>query len=472
MTQDIRTWSDPADIVAPIVDSYQLLYDEETQPYDASAAPKAMMQAWARVMATFRWPAVDLATSIWHCMYYRGISLKRGIGNAGSVPSYLTTANTPTAGSSSVTVRNSQGTATTNDVRIIPAGSYFQVWGATTAINQEPDPTIYRTTADAFCGNASKHSGLTDVAALYHDQDKYIYFTRTSPTNSICRMNWDGSGITTIKTLSAVPRGICVDTTAGKIYWLEDTPALKSCDLDGANTATVLVLNASSQPRGMDINGGYLYWCDTWSNTVNRCTTAGAGFTNLISSGLSDPYGIKINAKVGYNKIYISDPGDGKIKYANLDGTGLTDGSTGHGSLLGGLDIDTSRAGAGVMYFVVGDEVYYWYISYFSPVVIYSSPDNVNQTDVCVDRTRSCLAVSCNGDDYIRIVSGEGDGQANLKFEPVSTARWAELGSGAGRLYFFVPTQITASKPNATEMREIVMEAEYETAHEIVWSTT
>lgn len=456
MTDEIRTWSDPADIPAPIVDSYQVLAESEID------SGNVFSYVWSRVMATFRWPAVDFATAAWHCLRYRGQLLKAGITNTNSP--YIETDNIPTVGANSVTIDCPQAQET---VRVIPAGAYFQVWGDTTDLQQEPDPTIYKTTADAFCGFPAEIN-VDDVAACCHDQADTVYFTCTSPTNALYKMNWDGSGLMLIKTLTAVPRGIAIDTENEKLYWLEDTPALKSCDLDGSNTATVLVLNASSQPRGMDYFNGYLYWADTWSNTVNRCTTAGAGFTNLIS-GLSDPFGVRINTKTAYQKIYISDPGDGKIKYANLDGTGLTDGSTGHGALLGGLDIDTSRAGAGVMYFVVGDELYYWYISYFSPVVVYSSPDNVNQTDVCVDRNRSVCVTTCNGDGYLRVIGGEGANKANLKFTPVSTQRWHDLGAAA-RLYFFVPQQCTAGKPTPTETREITMEMEYATAKEVIWT--
>lgn len=456
MTQEIRTWSDPSNIPAPIVDSYQVLYEEEL---DESNIFK---RVWSRVMATFRWPAVDYATGLWHCQRYRGQLVKAGITNTNSPA--IEPSNAPSAGDTSVTITCPQAQET---VRIIPAGSYFQVWGDSTDLQQEPDNTIYRTSEDASCGAPIQYN-VDDVAACCHDQADTIYFTATSPTNAIYKMNWDGTGLMLIKTLTAVPRGIAVDTTNSKLYWLEDTPALKSCDLDGSNTATVLVLNASSQPRGMDYFFGNLYWADTWSNTINRCTTAGAGFVNLIS-GLSDPFGVRINPKNGYQKIYISDPGDGKIKYANLDGTGLTDGSTGHGMTLGGLDIDTSRAGAGVMSFVVGDELYYWYISYFSPAVVYTSPDSVNQTDVCVDRNRSICTMTCNGDGYVRVMSTEGANIANLKFLPAVSQRWDDLG-GYARLYFFVPQQCTTSKPNASEMREITMELEYKTTQEVIWT--
>jgi len=85
-----------------------------------------------------------------------------------------------------------------------------------------------------------------------------------------------------------------------------------------AKILTVLVLVLILATSAMGNAQGKMYWTDTGTDKIQRANLDGSGVEDLVTSGLSAPYGIALDAAGG--KMYWTDGATNKIQRANLEG--------------------------------------------------------------------------------------------------------------------------------------------------------
>jgi len=144
--------------------------------------------------------------------------------------------------------------------------------------------------------------------------------------------------------------GLGVDHWGGKLYWFE-SQAIRRSNLDGSSPETVVTHTFFGSPTDMmiDLNNSRLYWLwnaeDTTGAKMQRSFLNGSGVQDVTPSGLNIPWGTALYSGLG--KIYLTDelqvPHRLVIRRANLNGTGLVtlvdDGSQGQALL--GIAVDT-----------------------------------------------------------------------------------------------------------------------------------
>jgi sugar lactone lactonase YvrE len=131
-----------------------------------------------------------------------------------------------------------------------------------------------------------------------------------------------------------------------KIYWADmGTAKIQRADLDGTNVED-LVSSGLSSPAGiaLDASAGKMYWTDAVTDKIQRANLDGSGVEDLVSSGLEMAYGIALDVPAG--KMYWTDWGLGTIRRADLDGSDTEVLITGL-QTLDGITVDVS---AGKMY--------------------------------------------------------------------------------------------------------------------------
>ncbi len=119
-----------------------------------------------------------------------------------------------------------------------------------------------------------------------------------------------------------------VSSTGGstpKMYWPDSvTDKIQRANLDGSNVED-LVTTGLSDPDGiaMDAAGGKIYWTDTLTDKIQRANLDGSNIEDLITEGLGDPNIIALDISGG--KMYWTDWIMNKIQRANLDGSNIED---------------------------------------------------------------------------------------------------------------------------------------------------
>ena len=198
-----------------------------------------------------------------------------------------------------------------------------------------------------------------------------VYWTEKTgeSAGTINSANLNGSGVTELTSILAVPMGIAVDTAGSKLYWTNSRGRIQSANLDGSRitnelqdlpspmdialgngnvywtqgNGSVRVVNLTGQkivrdistgsdtPGSLVIGGGKVYWTEKTgdsSGTVNSANLNGTGATQLASI-LAVPMGIAVDG--ARSKLYWSNS-RGRIQSADLDGSGITNVVSGLGS--------------------------------------------------------------------------------------------------------------------------------------------
>ena len=173
----------------------------------------------------------------------------------------------------------------------------------------------------------------------------------------------EGSNVTDLVTGLDEPKGIAVDVSGGKIYWVSSewnttTSAwvggkIQSADLDGSNIQDLVTGLDDPQGIALDIAGGKMYW--TSQRGMNRATNTftgkiqcadldGSNIQDLVT-GLEPPRG-GIALDVARGKMYWTDWS--KIQCADLDGSNVRTLVPDLYNLSGGIAVD-----------VVGGKIYW-----------------------------------------------------------------------------------------------------------------
>lgn len=172
-----------------------------------------------------------------------------------------------------------------------------------------------------FTSVFSSHAGL-------------VYYTdivsQSGTAGVLRRVNADGSGMTNLVTGLKHPRGMALDVSGGKMYWIENgLSAIRRANLDGTGVETVLSTGDASGAVAIDPSGGKLYWTTAFGPTlanprICRANLNGSGQENIVTNGLVLPVGVALDTLHG--KVYWTDlegnyNGTGSIKRSNLDGS-------------------------------------------------------------------------------------------------------------------------------------------------------
>ena len=198
-----------------------------------------------------------------------------------------------------------------------------------------------------------------------------VYWTEKTGESggTINSANLNGSDVTELTSIKAVPMGIAVDTAGSKLYWTNSRGRIQSADLDGSGITNVMqnlpspmdlalaggnaywtqgngsvrfvnlrgqkvvrnVSTGTDTPGSLVIGGGKVYWTEMTGEsggTVNSANLNGTGATQLASI-LAAPMGIAVDGS--RSKLYWTNA-RGRIQSANLDGSGIKNVVSGLGS--------------------------------------------------------------------------------------------------------------------------------------------
>ena len=154
-----------------------------------------------------------------------------------------------------------------------------------------------------------------------------VYWTAQTGTSSgtINSANLDGSGVTELKSIMAVPMGIAVDTDARKLYWTNSRGRIQSANLNGSSLTNVL--QNLQGIKDIAVARGLVYWTQFDGSTGQgrlgiMNPNAGQNGTRYISTGSDSPMSLTING----NKVYWTEQtgvSSGTINSANLNGSGV-----------------------------------------------------------------------------------------------------------------------------------------------------
>ncbi len=168
---------------------------------------------------------------------------------------------------------------------------------------------------------------FTPVDIVLDTTSGKMYWTEASPADfMIGRANLDGTDVGYMIEGLISPSGIALDTDGGKIYWTDiGSGKIQRANLDG-NLIEDLVVDGVITPMdlALDVGGGKLYWTEASPADfmISRANLDGTNVEGLVT-GLSNPSGIALDLSNG--KIYWADRSASKIQRANLDGSQVED---------------------------------------------------------------------------------------------------------------------------------------------------
>ena len=146
-----------------------------------------------------------------------------------------------------------------------------------------------------------------------------IYWTATTgaSSGSINSANLDGTDMTTLTSILAVPMGIAVDTAGSKLYWTNARGRIQSANLNGSGIKNVL--QNLSDPTDIVVSNGFIYWTEG-GNSIRRVNMSGQKIARDVAANLDTVGGLA----VGGGKVYWTEQTSasaGTVNGANLNGT-------------------------------------------------------------------------------------------------------------------------------------------------------
>ena len=147
-----------------------------------------------------------------------------------------------------------------------------------------------------------------------------VYWTEKTggSAGTINSANLDGTGVTELKSILAVPIGIAVDTENSKLYWTNSRGRIQSANLDGSGIQNVL--QDLPSPVDLSLSGGNAYWTQG-NGSVRFVNLTGQKQIRNISTGAQSAGSLTIAGE----KVYWTEKtgeSAGTVNSANLDGTG------------------------------------------------------------------------------------------------------------------------------------------------------
>ena len=162
-------------------------------------------------------------------------------------------------------------------------------------------------------------SGLQNVTGFaVHTTAGRIYWTEQTRRNvgMVKSARLDGSNVKTLALLQSVPSDIVVDTTRKKLYWANSRGRIQEANLNGKRIRT-LIRNLNSPGNiALDVAEGKLYWTEQ-SRHIGRANLNGSHVENIVSD-----LGRLGDITVFGSKLYWTEQTNakrGKIRCADLD---------------------------------------------------------------------------------------------------------------------------------------------------------
>jgi len=169
-------------------------------------------------------------------------------------------------------------------------------------------------------------SGATGFAL--DPYSKMIYWVEHGTPGFIKRANMDGTGTETLRNDITPSRDFALDLSNNHMYWIETNCCIRRANLDGTGVTTIV--NPFNAARGMalDVSNNHVYWVDGNASTIERNDLDGVNKNRItliddsaLHAGNAGGQGIALD--VPNNKMYwVEQSAGGKIRRANLDGTG------------------------------------------------------------------------------------------------------------------------------------------------------
>ena len=169
-----------------------------------------------------------------------------------------------------------------------------------------------------------------------------VYWTEKTSESSgtINSANLDGSDVTELVSVRSVPMGIAVDTAGRKLYWTASSGKIKRANLNGSGSENV-VPGGLDTPMDLALADGNVYWTQG-NGSVRFASLTGQIRSRPISTGSDTPGSLAI----GGGKVYWTEKtaaSAGTINSANLDGTDVME-LTSIRSVPMGIAVDTARS--------------------------------------------------------------------------------------------------------------------------------
>ena len=169
-----------------------------------------------------------------------------------------------------------------------------------------------------------------------------VYWTEMTgeSAGTINSANLNGSDVTELASIQAVPMGIAVDAAGSKLYWTNSRGRIQSADLDGSGITNVIPGGLES-PMDLALAGSNLYWTQG-NGSVRVVNLRGQQVVRNVSTGTDTPGSVVI----GGSKVYwteMTGDGSGTINSANLSGTDVTE-LTSIQAVPMGIAVDGSRS--------------------------------------------------------------------------------------------------------------------------------
>ena len=148
-----------------------------------------------------------------------------------------------------------------------------------------------------------------------------VYWAAENPSGSggtINSANLDGTGVTELASIFAVPMGIAVDTAGSKLYWTNSSGRIQSANLNGSSIKNV-ISSGLENPTDIVVSNGFIYWTEN-SNSIRRVNITGQKVPRDVATNLDTVGGIA----VGGGKVYwteMTSESAGTVNGANLNGT-------------------------------------------------------------------------------------------------------------------------------------------------------
>ncbi|MDE0424654.1 MAG: Ig-like domain-containing protein [Candidatus Poribacteria bacterium] len=182
------------------------------------------------------------------------------------------------------------------------------------------DGTLYRLVDDAIESLAPNVTGITNIAVDAANNVLYLSVQTGENRGEIRRANLNGGNVRTLKTLTAVPRGITVDSTGDTLYWANSRGRIQSMPTAGSTKLTNVLENLRNPT--IVVSNGHLYWTESIGRIRRISLTDAQQTIQNIATGLGEPLGLSI-AKGKVYWIERDADGSGSLNRSNLDGSNV-----------------------------------------------------------------------------------------------------------------------------------------------------
>jgi hypothetical protein len=170
--------------------------------------------------------------------------------------------------------------------------------------------------------------GLDQPAPIASDA-MYVYYAVVG-SNSIWRMNKDGSGLLEVANGDFVLGPSAVATDGTSFYFTDDISSSSNvydCPVAGCGTSNDTAFATANFPLGITVAGGTVYWTSGGTGVSGGAVTSrasndmGATIVLFTATDNSSPMSVAVDG----NDVYFTDNENGSFRRVQADGNGLVD---------------------------------------------------------------------------------------------------------------------------------------------------